>query len=68
MDSRYLAIVRRATFIPLSWSLLDIFWSLRGFAGGSLFTSSWMNARIAVEEHSPPVSVDTWLEKKYLNS
>ena len=23
---------------------------------------------MAIEEHSPPASVDTWLEKKYLNS
>jgi len=27
-----------------------------------------VKALIAVAEHSPPSSVDTWLEKKYLNS
>jgi len=31
-------------------------------------TSCLMSARIAVAEHAPPVSVVTWLPKKYLSS
>jgi hypothetical protein len=62
------AIVRRATLIPFSFSNPAILLSLSGFTGLSLLTNSLINARIAVAEHSPPSAVETWLEKKYLNS
>ena len=42
--------------------------SLSGLCGFSAATSFLIRARIAVEEHSPPAVVATWLEKKYLSS
>jgi hypothetical protein len=60
-------MVRRATLIPCSASTLAILLSLRGLAGFSAATSFLIMALIAVAEHSPPSSVLTWLEKKYLN-
>jgi len=62
-DSRYLAIVRRATLIPFSSSSSVILLSLSGFRVFSAAMSFLMIARIAVEEHSPPPLVETWLEK-----
>jgi len=41
--------------------------SLNGFFGLSAATSFLMMARIAVDEHSPPSEVLTWLEKKYFS-
>ena len=54
--------------MPFSFSRYDILLSLNGFAGFSFSTNSFIIALIAVAEHSPPASVETWLEKKYLNS
>ncbi|MNP79300.1 hypothetical protein D3C76_1771050 [compost metagenome] len=42
--------------------------SLSGLAGFSAAINFFTTARIAVEEASPPLSVFTWLEKKYFNS
>lgn len=42
--------------------------SLSGLPGFSAWISLRIMARIAVEEHSPPSPVPTWLEKKYLSS
>jgi len=42
--------------------------SLSGFAGFSAAINFFTSARIAVDEASPPPSVLTWLEKKYLSS
>jgi len=39
-----------------------------GFFASSAATSCLMSARIAVAEQAPPVSVATWLPKKYLSS
>src|SRR5690606_37958896 len=64
MDSRYLATVRRATWIPCASSRPAILLSLNGFLAFSAATSFLMMARIAVDEHSPPSAVLTWLEKK----
>ena len=66
--SRYLATVRLATLIPWSPSMAAILLSLNGFFGVSVAISFLIIARIAVDEHSPPSSVLTWLEKKYLSS
>ena len=68
MDSRYLATVRRATCIPSATSVLAILLSDNGFVASSAAMNFLIMARIAVAEHSPPLAVDTWLEKKYLNS
>ena len=68
MASRYFAMVLRATLIPFPLIKDEILLSLNGFAEFSQLINSWINARIAVDEHSPPSCVDTWLEKKYLNS
>ena len=68
IDSRYLATVRLATCIPDATSVLAILLSLKGFPGSSLAINFRIIARMAVAEHSPPSDVDTWLEKKYLNS
>lgn len=57
--SRYFAIVRRATLIPFSFSKSDILLSLNGFTGLSLPINSLINALMAVDEHSPPPTVDT---------
>src|SRR6056297_2751278 len=66
--SRYLAMVRLATWIPCSSSSWVILLSLSGLRGFSAATSFRISARMAVEEHSPPAVVATWLEKKYLSS
>ena len=58
-DSLYLAIVRRATLISWSASMLAILLSLKGLLGFSSETSFLMRARIAVEETSPPACVLT---------
>src|SRR5690554_5192426 len=67
-DSRYLAMVRRATLMPCSSSIFAILLSLSGLRGVSAATIFLIRARIAVEENSPPAAVPTWLEKKYLSS
>ena len=67
-DSRYFAMVRLATWIPCSSNSAVILLSLRGLRGFSASTSFLIRARIAVDEHSPPAAVLTWLEKKYLSS
>ena len=68
IDSRYFATVLRATCMPDATSVLAILLSLRGLPGSSFAMNFRIIARIAVAEHSPPSDVDTWLEKKYLNS
>ena len=58
-DSLYLAIVLRATFIPLfsnNWVILLSLKGLRTFSAAISFLSI---ALIAVDEHSPPSLVDT---------
>lgn len=57
--SRYLAIVLLATLMPFSFKRSAILLSLNGLEGFSLPMSSLMKALMAVEEHSPPPSVDT---------
>ena len=66
--SRYLATVRLATLMPCSAKSCDSLLSLNGLRAGSALMSVFMCARMAVDEHSPPSLVLTWLEKKYLNS
>src|SRR3954468_2528190 len=66
--SRYFAIVRRATTIPCSPRIWEMRESESGVLLSSAATSCLMSARIAVEEAAPPVSVATWLPKKYLSS
>ena len=54
--------------IPVSQSIFAMALSERGFA---LFSDSMIFlifARMAVDEHSPPELVLTWLEKKNLSS
>src|SRR6266853_5103924 len=68
IDSRYLAMVRRATTMPCWLRISEILLSERGFRASSAATSCLRSARIAVAEQAPPVSVDTWLPKKYLSS
>ena len=65
--SLYLAIVLLATLTPRSPRISAILLSLSGFLGFSAATSFLIIARIAVAEHSPPLSVLTWLEKKYFS-
>lgn len=60
--------MRRATLIPCSAKISAILLSLNGLAGVSAATSFLISSLIAVEEQSPPFSVLTWLEKKYLSS
>ena len=60
--------VRLATTKPLVAKRSTICVSDRGFWGFSSSTNCLISARIAVEETDPPLSVDTWLPKKYLNS
>src|SRR5260221_13719866 len=67
-DSRYFAIVRRATTIPCSARICAMRESDNGVLEFSAATSCLIRARIAVEEAAPPVSVATWLPKKYLSS
>ena len=62
-SSRYFAIVLLATWIFFSFKRLAILLSLSGLRGFSSATNFFISARIAVEETSPPLSVDTWLEK-----
>ena len=47
---------------------LAILSSLSGLPGFSAWINLRIMARMAVEEHSPPSLVPTWLEKKYFNS
>gem|GEM_PF-3777314 len=54
--------------IPWSDSRVVSLLSLSGFAGFSAAINFFTSARIAVDEASPPPSVFTWLEKKYLSS
>ena len=68
MDSRYLATVLRATCIPSSTNVVAILLSDKGFVESSAAMNFRIMARIAVAEHSPPLAVETWLLKKYLNS
>src|SRR5690606_21445368 len=58
-DSRYLAMVRRATTIPCWPNRSAILASDRGFFLSSASTSWRISARIAVEDAAPPVSVAT---------
>src|SRR6185295_14203820 len=67
-DSRYFATVRRATTIPCSARICDRRESDSGALLFSAATSCLISARIAVEEAAPPVSVATWLPKKYFSS
>ena len=57
--SRYLATVRLATLIPRSANKLAILLSLSGLALFSAAINFLISARIAVEEHSPPLLVLT---------
>ena len=68
MASRYFAMVRRATLMPCSANNTVILLSLSGFFFFLSATNFFIIARMAVDEHSPPESVATWLEKKYLSS
>ena len=68
MLSRYLATVRRAMSIPCSASRAVSLASLSGRWVGSESIIDFSIAQTAVEEHSPPAAVFTWLEKKYLSS
>src|SRR5450830_1012620 len=67
-DSRYFAMVRRATIIPCLLKISVIWLSDKGFFAFSSLTICLIKARIAVAEQAPPDSVDTWLPKKYLSS
>lgn len=58
-DSRYLATVRRATSIPSSFNKFAIALSDNGLRGFSTEIIFLIMARIAVDEHSPPVVVPT---------
>src|SRR5215467_3784955 len=58
-DSRYLAIVRRATMMPCCPRISEILLSDRGRLPSSAATSCLISARIAVAEQAPPVSVAT---------
>src|SRR5690606_31599936 len=66
--SRYFATVRRATTMPCSASISAILLSENGVLGSSAPINCVISARIAVDDASPPVSVATWLPKKYFNS
>src|SRR6185437_8925592 len=66
--SRYLATVRRATWMPRLCRVWDRLWSDNGLRGSSASMSLRSIAWIAVAEALPPSSVDTPLEKKYLSS
>src|SRR4029078_3811647 len=63
--SRYFAIVRRATRIPCSPSMSAILLSVSGVFAFSAASACLMRARTAVADAAPPVSVATWLPKKY---
>src|SRR5690606_37147789 len=67
-DSRYLATERRATTMPCSPSVSAIWLSDKGCLESSAAMSCLIRARIAVLEAAPPLSVATWLPKKYLSS
>src|SRR5690348_17494089 len=66
--SRYLATVRRATWMPLRLSSSARAWSDSGLRGSSASMSFLIMAWMAVAEAPPPSSVDTPLEKKYFSS
>src|SRR5258706_1623190 len=66
--SRYLATVLRATWMPCWARMSEMRWSESGFLPSSAATSCLISARMAVAEQAPPVSVETWLPKKYLSS
>ena len=66
--SLYLATVRRATWIPCSPRREVNLLSLKGLVAGSALIMALRIAQTAVDEHSPPPAVPTWLEKKYLSS
>src|SRR5689334_7549923 len=66
--SRYFAMVRRATRIPCSPSRSAIRLSVSGAFGSSAPISCLMSARMAVADAAPPLSVATWLPKKYFSS
>ena len=68
MDSRYFATVLRATTMPCCARISEILVSLSGFLEFSELIICLIRALIAVAEHAPPVSVPTWLLKKYFNS
>src|SRR3989344_4345618 len=59
MDSRYLAMVRRATVMPCSARISAILLSLMGLVVVSHSTSFLMIERIAVAEQVPPSAVVT---------
>src|SRR5712692_721456 len=67
-DSRYFAMVRRATTIPCSPRICEMRASESGARVSSAATSCLISARIAVEDAAPPASVATWLPKKYFSS
>src|SRR5438477_4557162 len=67
-DSRYLAMVRRATTMPCSPRIWEMRASDSGALASSAATSCLIRARIAVDEAAPPASVATWLPKKYFSS
>src|SRR5687767_8365521 len=67
-DSRYFAIVRRATTMPCSPRICEMRASDSGALASSAATSCLMSARMAVDEAAPPASVATWLPKKYFSS
>src|SRR5687767_11115136 len=67
-DSRYFAIVRRATTMPCSPRICEMRASDSGALASSAATSCLIRARIAAEEAAPPASVATWLPKKYFSS
>src|SRR5437867_13162849 len=65
-DSRYLAMVRRATTMPCWLRISEILLSERGFRASSAATSCLTNARMAVADQAPPVSLATCLPHTYL--
>src|SRR3989440_9924512 len=67
-DSRYLAMVRRATTMPCWPRICEMRASESGALASSAATSCLISARMAVEEAAPPASVATWLPKKYFSS
>src|SRR5690349_8109062 len=66
--SRYLATVRRATWMPLRLSSSASAWSDSGLRVSSTSMSFLIMAWMAVAEAPPPSSVETPLEKKYFSS
>ena len=66
--SRYLATVRRATWMPCSASICASWLSDSGALGSSAATSCRISARTAVLDALPPASVDSDEPKKYFSS